>query len=111
MTVGRQPMQHSDLFESSLQRFDKSLVSTLTAQIGKCIGDVGAKIENLLSNQSGLREEVNSFSKSLQDSSVPFGTSNVRVTPVIDHASASCATQCIVDELAEKDRRKKCCYL
>ena len=89
----------SDLFESSFQRFDKSLVSTLTAQIGKCIEDFGAKIGNLLSSQSGLLEEADSFSKSLQDSSVPFDISN-RVTPVIDHASASCATQCIVDELA-----------
>ena len=31
----------------------------------------------------------------------------MRVTTVIDHVSASCATQCIADELADRDRRKK----
>ena len=38
---------------------DKSL-SDLTVQVGKCIEDLGSKIENL-SNQTGLKMEVDSI--------------------------------------------------
>ena len=54
----RSSMDKSDkvlyLLENSFKKLDKSIVSTLTAQIGKCIEDVGTKIENLLSSQSAL---------------------------------------------------------
>jgi len=50
----------SNLFENSLQKFDEFLVSNFTGQIGKRIENVGAKIENLLSSQFGLPEEVDS---------------------------------------------------
>ena len=56
------------------------------------------KIKNLLSNQCGLQEEVEPFSKLLQDSSVP-GTG---VTPVPAHV---CMT--IADELASGERKKE----
>jgi len=36
--------------ESALQRQAKSLVLALTDHIGKCIEDVGTKIENHISN-------------------------------------------------------------
>ena len=39
---------------------DKSL-SDLTVQVGKCIEDLGSRIENLLSNQTGLQMEVDSI--------------------------------------------------
>ena len=84
--------------ENALQRHDKSLVSTLTDHIGKCIENVGTKIKNLISNQSGLQEKFDSISRSFQDSSV----SNVRNYSI--HSSQTCTT--IVKELAEKDRRK-----
>jgi len=93
----------SGSIESVLQRYDKSLVSTLIDHIGKCIEDVGIKIENLISNQSGLQEEFDSISRSLQDSSV----SNMRIIPSTAH---TCTT--VVEELADKDRRKKKhCYV
>ena len=62
--------------ESALQRHDKILVSTLTDHIGKCNEEVGAKVKNLISNQSSLQEELDSISRSLQNSSF----SNVRIT-------------------------------
>ena len=85
----------SESIESALQRH---VLSTLTDHIGKCIEDVGTKIENLISNQSGLQEEFYSISRPLQDSSV----SNVRITPSTAH---TCTI--IVEELAERDRRKR----
>ena len=87
--------------ESALQRHDKSLVSTLTDHIGKCIEDVGTKIKNLISNQSGLQEKFDSISRSFQDSSV----SNVRNFSIHSSHWQTCTT--IVEELAEKDRRKR----
>jgi len=72
------------LFENFPQRFDGSLIFTLTGQIGKHIEDVGAIIENLLSIQSGGWLTV-----LLKDSTVPFGTST----------DQSGVTQCIVDEI------------
>ena len=84
----------SDSIESALQRHDKLLVSTLTGHIEKCIEDVDEKIKNLLSSQ----EEVESFSKLLQDSSV----SSTGVAPV---SADVCTT--ISDELAERDRMKR----
>ena len=102
----------SNIAENSLQRFDKSFAFTLTAQIGKSIQDLGAKIENLLSDQSGLQMEVDQVSKSLQDSTVPVGSSIVRTTPATANTSVSSAAHSIVDELADRERRKKeCCYV
>ena len=97
----------SNVVENLLQRFDKSLASTLTARIGKCIEDLGVKIENLLLSQSGLQMEVDQVSKSLQDSAVPVGSSIVRTTPATAYTSVLSATQSIVDELADRERRKK----
>ena len=57
-----------------------------------------AIFDNLISNQFGLQEELDSILRSLQDSSV----SNVRITPSTAH---TCTT--IVEELAERDRRKR----
>ena len=54
-----------------------------------------------MSNQCGLQEEVESFSKLLPDSSVP-GTG---VTPVPAHV---CMT--IADELAEREKRNVIIY-
>ena len=88
----------SDLIENTLQRNDKFLVSTLSGHIEKWIEDVGETIKNLLSSQCGLQEEVESFSKLLQDSSVP----STGVTPV---PAQVCTT--IADELAERERRKR----
>ena len=56
----------SNVVENLLQRFDKSLASTLTAQIGKSIEDLSVKIESLISSQSGLQMEVDQVSKSLR---------------------------------------------
>jgi len=85
----------SESIKSALQRHGKSLVSTLTGHIGKCIEDVGMKIENLISNQSGLQEEFDSISRSLQDSFV----SNARIAPSTPH---TCST--IVEELVEEKK-------
>ena len=74
------------------------LVSTLIDHVEKCIEDVGEKIKSLLSSQYGVQEQVESFLKLLQDSSVP----SMGVTPV---SAQVCAT--IVDELAERERRKR----
>ena len=83
----------------------KGIASTLTGHIGKCIEEVGTKIENLITNHSCLQEEFDSISRSLQSSSVHV--SSVRITPSSAH---TCAT--IVEELAERDRRKKKhCYV
>jgi len=64
------------------------------------IEDVGTKIENLISNQSGLQEEFDSISRSLQNSSV----SNMRITPSTAHICTI-----IVEKLAhrERDRRRR----
>ena len=60
------------------------------------------KIENLLSSQSVLEEEVNSFAKFVKDSPVPICPVDVEANLVA--ARVSCT---IVDELAERDKRKK----
>ena len=88
----------SDSIENALQRHGKLLISTLTGHIEKCIEDIGEKIKNLQSSQCGLQEEVESFSKLLQDSSVP-GTG---ITPVPAHV---CMT--IADELAQREKEGK----
>ena len=88
----------SGSIEGALQRHEKSLVSTLTGHTGKCIKDVGTKVENLISNQSSLQEEFDSISKSLQDSCV----SNVRIAPSTAHTYTT-----IVEKLVERDRRKR----
>ena len=64
------------------------------------IEDVGTKTENLISNQSGLQEELDSISRSPQNSSV----SNMRITPFTAH---TCTI--IVQKLAntQRDRRKR----
>ena len=45
--------QISDGFKDIIRGMDKSM-SDLTVQVSKCIEDLGSKIENLLSNQTGL---------------------------------------------------------
>ena len=52
--------QISDGFKSTIRSMDKSL-SDLTVQVGKCIENLGSRIENLLSNQTGLQMEVDSI--------------------------------------------------
>ena len=49
--------QISDMFKDTIRGMDKSL-SDLTVQVGKYIEDLGSKIENLLSNQTGLQMEA-----------------------------------------------------
>ena len=90
------------LLENSFKKLDKSIVSTLTAQIGKCIEDVGTKIEKLLSSQSALQEEINSFAKSVKDPPVPLCTVDVEANPV-----AACVSCTLADELAKRDKRKR----
>ena len=51
--------------------------------------------------------EVDQVSKSLQDPAVPVGDSIVTTTPVTAYTSVLSATQRIVDELADRERRKK----
>jgi len=79
-----------------LQRHGKLLVSTLTGHIVKCIGEK-LKIY-YISSQCGLQEEVESFSKLQQDSSIL----TTGVAPVSAHV---CKT--IANKLAERDRRKR----
>ena len=52
--------QISDGFKSTIRSMDKSL-SDFTVQVDKCIEDLGSRIENLLSNQTGLQMEVDSI--------------------------------------------------
>ena len=68
----------------------------------KCTEVVGTKIENLISSKSILQEEVNSFAKSVKDSSVPLCTADVGANPVAAHVSCT-----IVDELTEREKQKK----
>ena len=96
----RSSMDKSDKVLDLLQQLYKSVVSTLTAQIGKCIEDVGTKIENLLSSQSVLQEEVNS--KSVKDFPVSLSTVDVEDNAVASHVSCT-----IVNKLAKRDKRKK----
>lgn len=90
--------QLNEKFESKLKSFED-----LTVQIGKSLEDFASKIDHLLSSQSGLQMEVDSVSQSLQNPTAPVGTSG----SVPNHTSASSAAQNIVDELADRDRRKK----
>ena len=84
---------------------DKSL-SDLTVQVGKCIEDLGSRIENLLSNQTGLQMDVDSIQS--QPSQPILAGISVRPSSAATSAStASSTAHNIIDELADRDKRKK----
>ena len=70
---------------------DKSL-SDLTVQVGKCIEDLGSKIENL-SNQTGLKMEVDSIQSQPTSAGINMRPSSTSVS------AASSAAHSIIDEL------------
>ena len=97
--------QISDGFKNTIRSMDKSL-SDLTVQVGKCIEDLGSRIENLLSNQTGLQMEVDSIQS--QPSQPTLAGISVRPSSAATSAStASSTAHNIIDELADRDRRKK----
>ena len=76
-------------------------MSDLTVQVGKCIEDLGSKIENLLLNQTGLQMEVDSIQSQPTSAGVTMRPSSTSAF------AASSAAHSIIDELADRDRRKK----
>ena len=91
--------QISDGFKDTTRGMDKSL-SDLTVQVGKCIEDLDSKIKNLW-NQTGLHMEVDS----IQSQPTP---ADITMWPNSTSASAaSSAAHSIIDELVDRDRRKK----
>ena len=86
--------------KDTIRGMDKSL-SDLTVQVGKCIEDLGSKIENLLLNQTGLQMEVDSIQSQPTSAGVAMRPSSTSAS------AASSAAHSIIDELADRDRRKK----
>ena len=86
--------------KDTIRGMDKSL-SDLTVQVGKCIEDLGLKIENLLLNQTGLQMEVDSIQSQPTSAGVAMRPSSTSAS------AASSAAHSIIDELADRDRRKK----
>jgi len=75
-------------------------------KLQKSVEDLSLKISSLSISNNSLQMEVDLVSQSFQNSTAPVGTS-VKPSPASTHASASSAVQNIVDELADRDRRKK----
>ena len=92
--------QISDEFKDTISGMDKSL-SDLTVQVGKCIEDLGSKIENLLLNQTGLQMEVDSIQSQPTSAGVTMRPSSTSAS------AASSAAHSIIDEVADRDRGKK----
>ena len=91
--------QISDGFKDTIRGIEKSL-SDLTVQVGKCIEDLDLKIKNLLS-QTGLQMEVDSIQSQPTSAGVTMRPSSTSAS------AAYSAAHSIIDELTDRDRRKK----